>query len=166
MRIFKIILDSKKDKPQELYLGVAGENNVTQIQFDISSWVDAFGIGEVNLLNQRSVDASPYPVTINFENNIVTWTVSNIDSARSGIGNCMLIYTIDSKVKKSAVFKTLISNSLGQENDIPEPYTSWFDEILVKLEEIKALIPVPTFDDANKILCVNSSGKYELKNLN
>lgn len=78
----------------------------------------------------------------------------------------MLIYTIDSKIKKSAVFKTLISNSLGQENDIPEPYTSWFDEILVKLEEIKALIPVPTSDDANKILCVNSSGKYELKNLN
>lgn len=156
MRVIKISVS--KHAVKELDLGVAGENNVTQVQFDISPWIEDFGNGEVTLLNQRSVDASPYIVPIAVEDGSVIWTISATDSARSGVGNCMLIYTADSSVKKSVVYKTFLASSLSE--------CSNADDCSSCLDTIIRFIPTPTASDAGKILAVDDNGKYVLKSIN
>ena len=50
--------------PSMLLLGKQGENRARQIRFDISSWMDNFGPGTVQLLHQRRGDEAPYPVAV------------------------------------------------------------------------------------------------------
>ena len=48
-------------------LGRAGENEYTEIAFDISAWQREFTINSINLLIQRPNDGEAYPADVTIE---------------------------------------------------------------------------------------------------
>lgn len=121
-----MVIDVSFPPPARLELGRQGENAVTAFEFDISAWVEEFGAGVLTLTAQRNGDAEPYPVVL--ENNV--WTVSNADTAVEGYGKAQLQYVVDEQIKKSVIYATLVLPSIEASAEPPEPYQTWYDEIV------------------------------------
>lgn len=121
-----MIIDVSLPPPARLGLGRQGENAVTQFQFDISAWVEEYGEGTLTLTAQRNGDAEPYPVSLSGN----VWVVSNADTAKEGFGKAQLQYVVDEQVKKSVIYATLVLPSIEASAEPPEPYQTWYDEIV------------------------------------
>ncbi|MCC8044205.1 MAG: hypothetical protein LIP12_01740 [Clostridiales bacterium] len=112
-------------------LGAAGENNATQIVFDLS-WLGDTSAGTVTLLHQRSTDTAPYPVAL--DGNV--WTVSSVDTAIAGKGLCEVQYIEDDTVIKSHVWETSVAASLGDPVDADEPEANWLAALYAKVQSM------------------------------
>lgn len=111
-------------------LGHRGETGVTQVIFDVSPWVKEFGAGAAVVLARRSVDRTPYPVAIEQDGGMVTWTVGAADTAYTGSGKVELYYYVQEQLVKTAVYKTSVSPDIGaQDADVPDQYQGWVDKI-------------------------------------
>ena len=115
-------------------LGRRGEGNVRQIVFDCTCLVETYGSGTAQLLHRRCGDEAPYPVLIEQNDNIVTWTVQESDTANVGIGEAEIIWMLPDGNAKSAVYETETLRSLSEPGDPPEPWQAWVDEVLKAAE--------------------------------
>lgn len=64
-------------------LGRRGENEATEVVFDVSSLVSTYGAGNPVLLAKRAQDSTAYPVSATSEEDSVTWLVNSADSAQA-----------------------------------------------------------------------------------
>ena len=64
-------------------IGRRGEGNVRQIVFDCKCFAETYGSGTAQLLHRRRGDEAPYPVPIEQNDNIVTWTVQESDNTKA-----------------------------------------------------------------------------------
>lgn len=111
-------------------LGLQGENAVRQIDFDYSSWAELYGEGTVTLAVQRNGDSNPYPLTLTSADHIASWNVSTTDTEKKGKGEAQLSYTVNGAIKKSEVISFIVKRSLDSEGDVPDPYISWFEQMI------------------------------------
>lgn len=115
----------------DLLIGRTGENDVTEVQFDFSKWVEDYGENGTFYLTAKLPGATvSYPAEVAVDENIATWTVKNSDLAVKGYGQVEAWYSIDEKVKASAIYGTYIGESLDESGEIPDPYESWIEEII------------------------------------
>lgn len=112
-------------------LGRQGENEVTTIKFDASGWADEYGAGSFELLHERCKDSAPYACPITVEDGIVSWVVSNADTAFAGRGRAQLVYIVDAAVAKSVIYSTSVLRSIDADMEFPDPYENW----LVQMHE-------------------------------
>lgn len=131
------IVQAEKKKP--LIIGWQGENEVTQVQFDVSGWKDTYGTGTFSLLNQRPTETIGYPCTVTEEDGIVSWVVKDVDVAKEGTGHVQLTYTVGETLAKSEQYFTLIRKSINVSEEIPEPYPDWFADVMVHVNEAKEI---------------------------
>ena len=131
------IVQAEKKKP--LIIGWQGENEVTQVQFDVSGWKDTYGTGTFSLLNQRPTETIGYPCTVTEEDGIVSWVVKDVDVAKEGTGHVQLTYTVGETLAKSEQYFTLIRKSINVSEEIPEPYPDWFADVMVQVNEAKEI---------------------------
>lgn len=124
---------AKRNKP--LIIGWQGENEATQVQFDVSGWKDTFGTGTFSLLNQRPTETIGYPCTVTEADGIVTWVVKDVDVAKEGTGHVQLTYTVGDQLAKSEQFFTLIRKSINVSETPPEPYPDWFADVMQAVNE-------------------------------
>ena len=118
-------------KPFGLGIGYVGENNVTEVAFDFSSWAEEYGEGSPVLRLKRSLDDAAYPVVLDVEEeHIAVWTITNTDLFYKGVGQGQLQYVVDEVVKKSAVFNVTVENSLESTEEVPDPYDDWMDDLI------------------------------------
>ena len=113
-------------------LGRVGENAAVQVQFNVAGWAATYGTGVFELMVLNPHDYNPYIVSVTgSDENNVTWTVTDVSTAYSGIGQVQLNYYVDSTVVKSAIWKTQILPSITAEGptDPPDPYESWIDTL-------------------------------------
>ena len=115
-------------------LGRRGEGNVRQIVFDCTCLAETYGSGTAQLLHRRRGDEAPYPVSIEQNDNIVTWTVQESDTANVGIGEAEIIWMLPDGNAKSAVYETETLRSLSEPGGPPEPWQAWVDEVLKAAE--------------------------------
>lgn len=113
----------------DLIIGHVKENDVTQIEVDISAWVEEFGDGLLEVHVQRSVNTVPYIVLLDIENDIATWTISDTDTAIKGTGEAQFVYKIGTQVKKSDVFRIANLRSVEGSETPPDPYDNWFETL-------------------------------------
>lgn len=117
-------------------IGKAGENQSTQVLFDITDWVEEFGEGVVDLL--VNINGNTYPREITRSGNTVIWTVNNSDTTNSGAGRCELTYRVNDIIAKSEAYQVYVIGSLGEGEDLPPaPYNSWVEQILQAAKEIR-----------------------------
>ena len=135
----KITIDvSTGKKTGALVIGYEGENQVTEVDFDIASWIEEFGEGAAVLSIRRPGDADPYPQQTTQDGHIVKWEVSQTDAAVKGSGEVQLTYTVGARVKKSAVFGARIERSLDATGPVPDPYISWIELMVETGAQVKA----------------------------
>lgn len=112
-------------------LGYVGENKIEAVVFDKSAWVEEYGPGTIELVHRRRQDSAPLPVLVDVSGGVVTWTVSDADTAYRGAGECQLTYFgPDGLIKKSEIWQTLTMRSLTSSEEVPEPYEGWVDQVL------------------------------------
>ena len=112
-------------------LGRRGENMARQVVFDLSAWVDVYGVGTVHAIAQRAGDASPYPVSIEQTDTAAIWTVNSADTAVVGDGKVELLYTVDDVVVKSEIWQTSVLDALTDDTtEPPEAASGWVEQVL------------------------------------
>ncbi len=115
---------------QTLYLGRRGENDVTEILFDISELQLEYGIGTVELLVRQPGSNELYPVVVTLENNMAKWLVRLEDVSVEGTGEAQLSYIVEKQCKKTTVYRTYIAKSLGATTPTPDPGKDWVNHII------------------------------------
>lgn len=117
--------------PGNITLGRRGENGVTEVVFDLSSLIEAYGDGTASLLAKRSQDSAAYPVSVVRDGNTVTWPVSDADTSYTGRGSCELYWYVGEALAKTVVWTTVVSNDIGDASTTPpDPWQSWVDSVL------------------------------------
>lgn len=114
------------------FIGIRGENNVTEVVFDYGAWFREFGDGAVSMLALRPKDTVAYPVALeyDYDAHTATWLVSGVDTDQEGKGKAEFIYTVGEQVAKTIVFKTAIGKDIGHsDSQVPDPYETWVDRL-------------------------------------
>lgn len=113
-----------------IILGRLGENERTEVAFDVSDWLEEFPGATIGLYNKRHGESKSYPVVIGQpdENGIVLWTVGAREVEMPGNGECELVATYGSKVAKSAIWVTKVYDALDGTGPTPAPWSSWMTE--------------------------------------
>lgn len=152
---------------EPLVLGRVGENDAVQVVFNTEGWRQAYGEGEYQLLHQRCGDPAGYPVALLSCGEQLIWNVRAADVALPGRGQCELIYTVGQTVAKSVIFTTWVEEGMMGEEEIPEPWADWVNDVLGAASEIKATV-IPTFvlaADGHLHVYVGNSDDVDLGNV-
>lgn len=131
--ISKSIYVSAMKRNQVIAIGRQMENNYRQITFDVSDFTEE--IESVMLVHQRNRDDAPYIVEQVTGANVLTWTITNTDTAYSGYGDAEIRITFSNGLAKSVVFRTLVVRSITADMTIPEPLQSWYDAMIDYIDE-------------------------------
>ena len=116
-----------------LSLGRQGENLARQIIFDVQDWESLYGPGTVEVIYQRPGDELPYPVAVQREGTLVTWTITATDTEMAGShGKCELRYYVGETLAKSKIWRTWVEPSLSTPSETapPEPEQGWVERVL------------------------------------
>lgn len=123
MDTLRINPNSRYDR--KIRIGFEGENAVSRVDFDMTSWVEKYGDGSLVLFVIRPRDTVPYPVSLSIVDGVATWNITSTDCAKRGNGAIQLKYTVGSVVKKSYIYATSCSDSLDETDTIPDGYDNW-----------------------------------------
>ena len=127
------------DHVGEGVVGHVRENDVTQVVFDLTGWIQRYGLGTVALSVMRQGDYQPYPVPIAIEaDGKATWTVSATDTAKRGHIKAQLTYMVGTKVKKTCVYLFAVRDSLPSDGPAPQPYETWLETLQAMTAETTA----------------------------
>lgn len=139
-----------------IHIGRVGENLATTVIFDISNWAKEYeekGLeGMATLVIDK--DGLTYPQSVTRYDNLIHWVVTKGNTEHAGMGKCELFYSVKDSdddpdndiVVKSAIYDFIVTNSLDAEEDAepPEPFESWFEEVLIAANDIQSKINVAT----------------------
>ena len=114
---------------RQIPLGIRGENDVTRVVLDFSSWSAELGSGVVQLLLKRSGDTSPYPVVLTQSGTEAAWTVSSTDLAKKGELLAEWKYTVGTQVKKSFALRFVVLQDIGNAGSAPAPFEDWLEQL-------------------------------------
>lgn len=124
---------SAMKRNQVIAIGRQMENNYRQITFDVSDFTEE--IDSVMLVHQRNRDEAPYIVEQVTGSKVLTWTITNTDTAYSGYGDAEIRITFSNGLAKSVVFRTLVVRSITADMTIPEPLQSWYDAMIDYIDQ-------------------------------
>lgn len=115
-------------------LGRQGENQAQAViwQGIAAEYAALYGEGAFQLMVARCGDAAPYPVALTRDGGSLVWTVSDSDTAKSGVGRCELTYLVGGVVAKSKTWQTQVLASFTADGSAepPDPAKSWVQEVL------------------------------------
>ncbi len=127
--------------PVTLQIGLQGENEATQVEFDLSAFADEFGAGQAELAIKRCGDTTPYPLELYVDgNNKATWTITNTDTAKAGHGRAQLSYYVDDIVKKTVIYTTYVGQSVSQGTVPADPYESYLERMMAIGAQVAASV--------------------------
>lgn len=126
-------------KPGDLIpIGRAGENQATQIRFDVTGWADTFGDGTYTLVVKRPHEDTAYPVEVATDGDYVVWTVSNVDTGIAGNASVQLRYVVDGALAKSVIYAGIVGESLDNIVDPPDPFEDLIQRMVDLAERTEA----------------------------
>lgn len=124
---------------QVIPLGRLGENECTQILFDVSEWLEEHPSCAIGLYNLRPEETDSYPVSaIEIDGNDAVWTIKNSDLAIVGRGRCELVAIEGNTVVKSAIYATKVLEALDGNGEAPEPWEDWKEDFIELKDEVEA----------------------------
>lgn len=140
-----------------LAIGRRGENEARRVVFDLLAWRRHYGEGTVQLLHQRAGDESPYPCALTVEGDTAYWLIRAADVDKPGWGEAQLHYYVGDTLAKSAIWRTVTADALGDPSEPPEdPARAWFSAIQ---EQIGNLDELTTAAKDNLVAAINEAAK-------
>lgn len=138
-------------KESTLRLGYQGEDERTRVVFDLSDLIDEFGVGTVTLLVVRPWEREGSPVVVSQdEDGLYYWDVTDADLQDEGNGEAQVTFIPDAeeRVAKTHIWKTIVSKSISESENPPEPWQGWVDQVLEAAAEVEATArEIPTLID-------------------
>lgn len=128
------------DCAQIIPLGHVGENNYTELAFDISAWQAEYAIGTVILLMQGPGDTTAYPAAVTIDGQYAVHVLTTADLRRAGNGKCQLQMASGLVIAKTKIFSTFCGGSIGDGTE-PGP-TPWPEVIWGQQNNKGAYLPV------------------------
>ena len=125
----RISVDVSSARIPVLQVGYQGENEVTDVLFDISSWITEFGEGVAQLRVKRpgNSEEESYVLSLTITDGIAVWTVSETDTFNKGNGKVQLSYLVGNIVKKAVIYPYKVGKSIvGADNPV-DPFDSWIE---------------------------------------
>lgn len=124
--------------PQNIDIGYTGEQDFRTIEIDMSAWVAKVPDGQPTLMHIRPGEYEPYPVETTFENNILTWSVSDEDlGTKEGTGLLQVWFGVEDEEQvlrqlgMSAVVATIVHLSIaGEGNNSSTVQIPWLKEVM------------------------------------
>lgn len=100
-------------------IGYRGTENTLKVIFDFSALLQKFGKGEFLLLFVRPHESDRQPIAditvpVTIEGTKATWTVSDRDTEKSGIGEAQIVYTTAHSRWKSNVWSVAVSRDISE----------------------------------------------------
>lgn len=125
----RISVDVSSARIPVLQVGYQGENEVTDVLFDISSWITEFGEGVAQLRVKRpgNSEEESYVLSLTITDGIAVWIVSETDTFNKGNGKVQLSYLVGNIVKKAVIYPYKVGKSIvGADNPV-DPFDSWIE---------------------------------------
>lgn len=125
----RISVDVSSARIPVLQVGYQGENEVTDVLFDISSWITEFGEGVAQLRVKRpgNSEEESYVLSLTITDGIAVWTVSETDTFNKGNGKVQLSYMVGNILKKAVIYPYKVGKSIvGADNPV-DPFDSWIE---------------------------------------
>jgi hypothetical protein len=133
----------QKNQECAVPLGVQGDNQTLRYTADVSDWLALWPSGVVALVLQPPDKSEPYMANtaIDRSTGILTWTITEFDTAIVGYGLGELRIVEGDLVRKSYRFATYIRPSiLTTAADPPAPVPDWITALLETASEVQGLI--------------------------
>lgn len=130
--MFEIKFDEYKAPYEAIPLGHQGEKEARCLIWDVSSYIEEFGRGGVQVKVTQPETGIVYMATnVNLVEEEAKWTLTDVDTAKAGEGRCELYYTDQSGnvLAKSHVMRFWILPTQGDAGDTPSPYEDLIDTI-------------------------------------
>ena len=130
--MFEIRFDDYKPPYEAIPLGHQGEKKARCLIWDVSSYIEEFGRGGVQVKVTQPETGIVYMATnVNLVEEEAKWTLTDVDTAKAGTGMCELYYTDQSNnvLAKSHVMRFWILPTQGDAGDTPSPYEDLIDTI-------------------------------------
>lgn len=123
--------------PSIIDIGYTGEIDFRTVQIDMTAWVEKVPAASPILMYVKPGEHEPYPVEITYEDNIITWSVTDEDlGTREGTGLLQVWFGVrdeDQVLRKmgmSAVVATMVHLSLaGEGHNTSTVQIPWLTEI-------------------------------------
>lgn len=124
-----ISVDVSSTRIPVLQVGYQGENEVTDVYFDVSSWITDYGEGTAQLKVKRpqNSEEESYTLSLPISGGIATWTVTDTDTANKGNGKVQLLYTVSGALKKSVIYPYKVGKSLVSADNPVDPFDTWIE---------------------------------------
>lgn len=131
------------DKIQYLQIGVQGENEATNIDIDVTAWMEQLPGATFGILFKPYNSADPaVPVVTEFsaDEHRLTWVVTASVTNTVGVGYTEIRALEGSVIKKSRIIPTSVENSVsgGAAVNPPEAYEDWYNSVLQTASDAEA----------------------------
>ena len=121
---------------EQIPIGIAQENDVTEIWFDCTSFINLYGDGTAEVIHRRPKEVTGYHCEdVRKEGNYVIWNINNDDTAIAGVGQAQIRWYVGEKLRESIIVETAILPAITSVEDPPEEVKSALDLILQYVNE-------------------------------
>lgn len=119
-------------------IGYVGEENVYDITFDYTEWVEDYGSGVLTLAYTPPGSSVTDIIALELiAEGMARWNIEKTDVASKGKGEAQLTYVVDGKTKKNEIFPILVKRSLESSVPQEEPYTRFLSTMIALGSETK-----------------------------
>ena len=132
--------ETRKIKSRDYdFLGVAGENNIEQIVFKLSAFIDGEAILEIEKYNKEGKLETHYFELQKQDESYLFEVKSSLLDVAKDVKMQLHITTANEEVFKSNIFTMKVREAINATNTIPEEYESWIDSANAKIAQMQAL---------------------------
>lgn len=124
-----ISVDVSSSKIPVLQVGYQGENEVTEVLFTISSWIEEYGEGtaQIRVKRPQNSEDESYLISLPISGGVATWTVTSLDTANKGNGKVQLNYLVGTAIKDSVIYPYKVGKSIIGADSPVDPFDSWIE---------------------------------------
>lgn len=123
---------------QTIPLGHRGENEAREVVFDLTEYINTYGPGTARLLHQRNGDPAPYIVPVVQEDDTLTWTVTDADTAAPGRGSAELQWMVNNTLAKSDTWTTRTQTALDDGATAPPTGAEgWYQQLIAYIDSLR-----------------------------
>lgn len=132
--------ETRKIKSRDYdFLGVAGENNIEQIVFKLSAFINGEAILEIEKYNKEDKLETHYFELQKQDESYVYEVKSSLLDVAKDVKMQLHITTANEEVFKSNIFTMKVREAINATKTIPEEYESWIDSANAKIAQMQLL---------------------------
>ena len=110
-------------------LGRQGENDTQAVQIDCSDWLEQLPACDLMIVAKRNGEKAVYVPSVTVSSGVIIWPVLSVDTEKAGYGQAEVRASLNGKIKKSKIFRTLVEKALDGPEATPAELPDWVQDV-------------------------------------